>query len=53
MGMPGLFELLILAVPVVAVAVAVTLGVYFGLRRPRSRRARGFDVNPPGRLDKP
>jgi hypothetical protein len=47
MHMPGLFELLILGVPAVALAGALALGLYFGLRR-----ARGRDLNPPDGVDK-
>jgi hypothetical protein len=50
--MPGLFELLILSVPAAVVAGAVALGLYFGIRRPRSMRARPRDLNPPDGVDK-
>jgi len=52
MHMPGLFELLILGVPAAALAGAVALGLYFGLRRPRSMRARPRDLNPSDNIDK-
>jgi hypothetical protein len=54
MGLPGLFELLILGGIAVAVAAGpVALAVYFAWWRPRSRRTRGFDVRPPDRGDEP